>query len=119
MRACHSQRSSSGTINVLLYRMAEAINKHATDIIGLARPLTAEPHLVADFITGKSKAAKLNLVDQSVQTASSYLQVGQIGEGEPIADLSDESVAHRVEAAIADSKGEAFLFRPKFSESKL
>jgi hypothetical protein len=94
--------------------MAEAINEGSTDLIGLARPLTAEPHLIADLLSGVTKAAKPNLVNPNIQTAASYLQIGQIVDGSPIADLSDEETARKVEEAIQRSGPQAMLFRPKF-----
>jgi 2,4-dienoyl-CoA reductase-like NADH-dependent reductase (Old Yellow Enzyme family) len=42
--------------------MEEALSSGATDIVGLGRPLTAEPYLIRDLIEGKQEAAKENLV---------------------------------------------------------
>jgi len=36
--------------------------KESVHLVGLARPLTAEPHLIRDMIDGKTEAAKENLV---------------------------------------------------------
>jgi len=38
--------------------MAEAINLGSTDVIGIARPLAAEPFLVKDIIRGTKLQAK-------------------------------------------------------------
>ena len=41
--------------------MDEAL-KTSVHVVGLARPLTAEPYLIRDMIEGKSEGAKENLV---------------------------------------------------------
>ncbi|KPV78593.1 uncharacterized protein RHOBADRAFT_23648, partial [Rhodotorula graminis WP1] len=38
--------------------MEEAIKSGATDLVGLARPLTAEPYLIRDMLDGKTDAAR-------------------------------------------------------------
>jgi 2,4-dienoyl-CoA reductase-like NADH-dependent reductase (Old Yellow Enzyme family) len=40
--------------------MEEALQGGATDIVGLARPLTAEPHLIREFVEGKKEKAREN-----------------------------------------------------------
>jgi hypothetical protein len=42
--------------------MEEALQGGATDFCGLARPLTAEPHLIRDILAGKTDRAKENKV---------------------------------------------------------
>jgi hypothetical protein len=92
--------------------MSSALGEHSTDLIGLARPLTAEPCLCA----GKTSAAKPNHVNEKVQTAASYLQIGHIVDrGARIPDLSDDDTARRVEQAIAEAGPEAMLYRAKLS----
>jgi 2,4-dienoyl-CoA reductase-like NADH-dependent reductase (Old Yellow Enzyme family) len=82
--------------------MVRAIEQHSTDMIGLARPLTAEPHLCADLIHGRSTRAKPNYVDD-FGSAASIIQMGEIGRGLVPSDLSDKDVArgisHRVDGA--------------------
>jgi hypothetical protein len=96
--------------------MSSALGEHSTDLIGLARPLTAEPRLCADLIAGKTSAAKPNHVNEKVQTAASYLQIGHIiDRGARIPDLSDDDTARRVEQAIAEAGPEAMLYRAKLS----
>jgi hypothetical protein len=95
--------------------MNKALTEHSTDIIGLARPLTAEPHFCKQILSGKSTAAKPNLVNQQMQTASSYLQIGYIIDGGEIPDLSDKEIATKVEKAIQDAGPEAWLYRAKLA----
>ncbi|CEQ38980.1 SPOSA6832_00481, partial [Sporobolomyces salmonicolor] len=80
--------------------MEKALEEHSCDIVGLARPLTAEPYLVKELIEGKKSAAKDNKVDGSMQTATSIAQIGAISTGKPIPDLSDEATAKKVLAAV-------------------
>jgi hypothetical protein len=94
--------------------MNSALAEHSTDLIGLARPLTAEPRLCKQLLAGQ-RAAKPNLVDEKVQTASSYLQIGYIVEGGAIPDLSEQDVARKVEKAIADAGPEAMLYRARLA----
>lgn len=76
--------------------MVRALDDQATDMIGLARPLTSEPCLCADLISGKSIAAKPNLVDEAMQTGASILQLPVIAKGQPPQDLSDPKVAAEI-----------------------
>lgn len=55
--------------------MAKAIKEHTCDLIGLARPLCAEPDLPNLILSGKSKGAKGNEVDSAMQTPAAVLQV--------------------------------------------
>ena len=73
--------------------MEQAIKDKSCDIIGLARPLTAEPAFSNDILSGQIEAARENKVDPSVQTVTSIYQIGQIARGEKIADLSDQETA--------------------------
>lgn len=57
---------------------AKAIREKSCDIIGLARPLTAEPDLPALFFTGKSIGAKENKVTSYLTTPSSNIQIVQV-----------------------------------------
>ncbi|GAA5880378.1 hypothetical protein JCM1840_006196 [Sporobolomyces johnsonii] len=82
--------------------MEDALQQGSTDLIGLARPLTAEPYLIKDIIEGKSEGAKENHADGSFTTITSIVQMGAIAKGEPIPDLSDKEV---VEKIIGATKG--------------
>ena len=50
--------------------MAGAVRTGATDIVGMGRPLTAEPELSALLLAGKTAKAKENLVPAGLQTGS-------------------------------------------------
>lgn len=111
----------------------KAIKDKSCDIIGLARPLTAEPAYSNDILNGKIEAARENKVsildsqltwpsltiflthqvDPSVQTATSIYQIGQISRGEPIADLSDDAVADKT---LKYATGQEIA--PKYEEGK-
>ena len=58
--------------------MGKAISEGSCDLVGLARPLTAEFSLPNDMISGKTTKAKPNFVFEGVQTASSYLQLWEV-----------------------------------------
>ncbi|BGP44950.1 hypothetical protein JCM10450v2_000765 [Rhodotorula kratochvilovae] len=76
--------------------MEEALASHATDLVGLGRPLTAEPHLIRDMIEGKTEAARENKAPHALTTGTSIVQIGAISRGEPIPDLADEKVVAEV-----------------------
>ncbi|GAA5942309.1 uncharacterized protein JCM15063_002966 [Sporobolomyces koalae] len=86
--------------------MNEALEGGSVDVVGLARPLTAEPHLVRDMIDGKSQGAKPNLVPGPLQTPASVAQIGAMGKGEPIPDLSQQEVADHLVEGITGKKPE-------------
>jgi 2,4-dienoyl-CoA reductase-like NADH-dependent reductase (Old Yellow Enzyme family) len=73
--------------------MTRALQERSTDMIGLARPLAAEPRLTADLIAGRTKAAKPNLIDDKVFTGAAIAQIADIGAGRVPVDLSNEEVA--------------------------
>lgn len=75
-------------------------------MIGLGRPLTAEPHLCADILSGKSKGAKANEVNQALQTGASILQIAAIASGKDIPDISDETTARKLEAIMMGKASE-------------
>ncbi|GAA5890377.1 hypothetical protein JCM8208_002796 [Rhodotorula glutinis] len=87
--------------------MEEAIASGATDLVGLARPLTAEPYLIRDMLDGKTDAARDNKFPAPMQTGASIVQIAAISKGEPIPDLADEKVCDEVLAILtggADKK---------------
>jgi hypothetical protein len=77
--------------------MERALAEGSTDMIGIARPLTAEPRLCADLISGQAAAAKLNLVDERLSTFAGIIQLQSIAAGQPIADFADPQVARETE----------------------
>ncbi|GAA5862782.1 hypothetical protein JCM8547_006544 [Rhodosporidiobolus lusitaniae] len=85
--------------------MEEALHG-SIDIVGLGRPLTAEPHLIKDMLEGKTEAAKENKVPNNMQTATAIAQIGAIAKGLPIPDLSDEATAQATLAAALGQKPE-------------
>ncbi|GAA5902151.1 hypothetical protein JCM6882_006714 [Rhodosporidiobolus microsporus] len=86
--------------------MEKALQEKATDLVGLARPLTAEPHLIRDMLEGKTEAAKENKVPAAVQTATAIAQIGAIAKGLPIPDLSNEKEAEECLAGVMGKKPE-------------
>lgn len=93
--------------------MAEAIKEGSTDIIGLARPLTFETDLSERLAKGTTKAAKENKTNPPTQTAASYYALGELGEGRPAPDPSDEKVAKAIDAAIQKDPAGSMKFRPR------
>ncbi|KAN0078298.1 hypothetical protein V8E55_010355 [Tylopilus felleus] len=69
--------------------MAEAINLGLTDVIGIARPLTAEPFLVKDILRGTKVDAKPDKLPpiQLLRIAAAASQIAEIGNGEDITDF--------------------------------
>lgn len=63
-------RTSSG--------MARAIRERSCHLIGMARPLTAEPRLVGALLIKEKDGAKENKVPGPLQTASSGIQIVQV-----------------------------------------
>lgn len=55
--------------------MAKAIKEHTCDVIGLGRPLCAEPNLPALILSGKSNGAMENSVPEPMQTPAAVIQV--------------------------------------------
>ncbi|CDZ96185.1 nadh oxidase [Phaffia rhodozyma] len=80
--------------------MERAVAESSTDIIGLARPLTAEPCFCRDILSGAISEAKPNKVPTAVQTGTSIAQIGAIGHGKSIPDLSDEKSAQECLDAV-------------------
>lgn len=72
--------------------MADAISRGAADIIGLARPLTAEPLLVRDILRGETMQAKGDKFPESpmLRFVASAAQMAQIGNGQDITDFDNE-----------------------------
>ena len=89
--------------------MEEAIASGATDLVGLARPLTAEPYLIRDMLDGKTDAARDNKFPAPMQTGASIVQIAAISKGEPIPDLSVQDEVERVLEAL---KGGAMEVKP-------
>ncbi|KDQ57636.1 hypothetical protein JAAARDRAFT_687188 [Jaapia argillacea MUCL 33604] len=84
--------------------MADAILQNTCGIIGLARPLCAEPDLPAKMLSGKSHGANVNVLDSPLQTPAAILQIHAIAESRPIPDLSKKDVADDVTAQITGKK---------------
>lgn len=73
--------------------MNKAIEEGSCDIIGMARPLTAEPYLSKELTEGQKEAAKENHVPSALQTPAAIAQLHDIGNKKPIRDYSNESTA--------------------------
>ncbi|GAA5872557.1 hypothetical protein JCM16303_004563 [Sporobolomyces ruberrimus] len=86
--------------------MNEALEGGSVDLVGLARPLTAEPYLVREMIEGKSEGAKENQVPSALQTPAAVAQIGAIGKAEDIPDLSKREVAEKMVEGITGQKPE-------------
>lgn len=85
--------------------MASALRSHATDLVGMARPLTAEPDLPTHLISGKTLVAKDNKVDPAIQTGPAVMQLHDIATGVAIRDLSDAAVAEATVKAMMAARG--------------
>lgn len=83
---------------------AKAIREKSCDLIGLARPLTAEPDLTSNLLQGTKEKAKENLIPTPMQTGSSVMQLADIGKKQPIRDLEDQSVADDTVAILMGTK---------------
>ncbi|KAF8840281.1 FMN-linked oxidoreductase [Paxillus ammoniavirescens] len=71
--------------------MAEAIYSGSIDVVGIARPLTAEPFLVNEILRGAKLRAKEDKFppSQLLRIAASASQIAEIGNGEDITDFSN------------------------------
>ncbi|KIJ67337.1 hypothetical protein HYDPIDRAFT_165979 [Hydnomerulius pinastri MD-312] len=71
--------------------MAEAINSGSTDVIGIARPLTAEPFLVKEILSGVKTRAKKDRFPEGhlLRIAAAASQIAEIGNGEDITDFEN------------------------------
>lgn len=92
--------------------MAKAINEGSCDIVGIARPLTAELDLPARLMSGKQNKAADNHIDQAVSLPASYLQLYEAGQGKAPSDLSNPEVAKRVQEAIQKDPARAMRLQP-------
>jgi hypothetical protein len=81
--------------------MAKAISEGTCHMIGLARPLCAEPDLVQLLLAGRSTGARENKFPAHMQTMSAILQIHCFAEGRPIYDLSQQSTVDDVMAMVA------------------
>lgn len=84
--------------------MAEAISSGATQMVGLARPLTAEPYLCRDILAGRSTGAKPSAANPQLTTGLSIIQIGAMATGQPIPDLSDEATCRELEDVLMGKK---------------
>ena len=58
--------------------MGEALREKSTDMVGLARPLTAEPAFGTALVAGTTLKAKANEVPSALQTGSSVMQIHDV-----------------------------------------
>lgn len=90
------------------FRSADAMNKAlqdgATDIIGLARPLTAEPYLCREIIEGKKTKAKENKV---VRGPSSALPLSRCSVNAPHLLLLRTLASRRRRASTSSARSRA------------
>jgi hypothetical protein len=85
--------------------MNEALSIGAADLVGLARPLTAEPYLCKELLAKEKLAAKANYVSPTLQTGASVLQIRQIASEAHISDLSIPEIAQEVEKKFSNALG--------------
>ncbi|EPQ57037.1 FMN-linked oxidoreductase [Gloeophyllum trabeum ATCC 11539] len=84
--------------------MAEAVKQDTCQIVGLARPLCAEPDLPKKILEGKSKGAAENAVESSLQTPAAVIQIHAMAENRPIPDTAKKEVAEEVTEMIIGKK---------------
>ncbi|OAX37737.1 FMN-linked oxidoreductase [Rhizopogon vinicolor AM-OR11-026] len=74
-----------------VYGMSDAVFQGATDMIGLARPLTAEPHLVRDILRGEKNKVKDDKFPDSplLRFVASAAQIAEIGNGQDITNFDN------------------------------
>ncbi|GAA6023717.1 hypothetical protein JCM10207_000233 [Rhodosporidiobolus poonsookiae] len=84
--------------------MEEALHTNACELVGLARPLTAEPHLIRDILDGKTEGAKENKVPAPQQIPTALVQIAAVAAGRSIPDLSNEDVAKATVAEATQKK---------------
>ena len=76
--------------------MVSALTSGACDGIGLGRPLSAEPYLCKEILSGRVRGAIENFVPLPLNTQASGSQLHQIGRGEQaISDWSCEEEVNR------------------------
>jgi hypothetical protein len=80
--------------------MNGALADRACDLIGLGRPLCAEPSLCRELLAGTRTTAKANLVNPQISTFIGGAQIVQISRGETIADLSTPEGAKAATEAL-------------------
>ncbi|GAA5872565.1 hypothetical protein JCM16303_004565 [Sporobolomyces ruberrimus] len=87
--------------------MNEALEEGVVDLVGLGRPLCAEPFLVRDMVEGRSEGARPNVAPPMMQTPLAVAQIGAIAKGGPIPDLSQQDVVDKmIQAVFGDMKGD-------------
>ncbi|KAJ8597291.1 FMN-linked oxidoreductase [Rhizopogon salebrosus TDB-379] len=71
--------------------MADAVSRGVADMIGLARPLTAEPLLVRDILRGEKKKVKDDKFPESpfLRFVASATQIAEIGNGQDITNFDN------------------------------
>jgi len=65
-------------------------------VIGLARPLCAEPYFCRDILSGKITQARENKGDGRVSTGLAIMQLAAIGAGKDVPDLADEATVKKL-----------------------
>lgn len=71
--------------------MVDAVQRNSADVIGIARPLTAEPFLITEILRGDKLRAKENKFpsSQTYHIAAASSQIAEIGNGYDITDFSN------------------------------
>ncbi|KIM51688.1 hypothetical protein SCLCIDRAFT_142711 [Scleroderma citrinum Foug A] len=94
--------------------MADAIRSGLTDVVGLARPLAAEPFLVAEMLNGTKSRAKEDKLPpgQILRIAAAAAQIAEIGNGYDITDFNSafnvSRFVARLQKEIPATMSEAF-----------
>lgn len=101
--------------------MADAIRSGLTDVVGLARPLAAEPFLVAEMLNGTKSRAKEDKLppSQILRIAAAAAQIAEIGNGYDITDFNSafnvSRFVARLQKEIPTAMSEAFASGPAMS----
>lgn len=65
-------------------------------VIGLGRPLCAEPYFCRDILSGAITEARENKGDGSISTGLAIMQLAAIGAGKDVPDLSDKATVDKL-----------------------
>ncbi|KAL4071928.1 hypothetical protein J3A83DRAFT_4093406 [Scleroderma citrinum] len=101
--------------------MADTVRNGFTDVIGMARPLAAEPFLVTEMLNGTKSCAKEDKLPpgQIFRIAAAAAQIAEIGNGYDITDFDNafnvSRFVARLQKEIPTAMSETFAAGPSMS----